>query len=93
MTVCNMAIEAGARAGLIAVDDVTGDYYRGRPYAPKGGDWYMAERLWCNLHSDKDAVFDKVIDLDAAAVKPHRPTAQGTAGENRPAPPHMSRRT
>jgi 3-isopropylmalate/(R)-2-methylmalate dehydratase large subunit len=70
MTVCNMAIEAGARAGLIAVDDVTIDYYRGRPYAPKGGDWYMAERLWRNLHSDKDAVFDKVIDLDAAAIKP-----------------------
>ncbi|MGR9087342.1 MAG: 3-isopropylmalate dehydratase large subunit [Gammaproteobacteria bacterium] len=70
MTVCNMAIEAGARAGLIAVDDVTIDYYRGRPYAPKGGDWFMAERLWQNLHSDPDAVFDKVIDLDAAAIKP-----------------------
>ncbi|MGR9035435.1 MAG: 3-isopropylmalate dehydratase large subunit [Gammaproteobacteria bacterium] len=70
MTVCNMAIEAGARAGLIAVDDVTIDYYRGRPYSPKGEDWYMAERLWQKLHSDKDAVFDKVIDIDAASIKP-----------------------
>jgi 3-isopropylmalate/(R)-2-methylmalate dehydratase large subunit len=70
MTVCNMAIEAGARAGLIAVDDVTIDYYRDRPYAPKGGDWFMAERLWRNLHSDQDAVFDKVVDLDAASIKP-----------------------
>lgn len=70
MTVCNMAIEAGARAGLIGVDDITIDYYRGRPYAPKGNDWFMAERLWQNLHSDKDAVFDKVIDLDAASIKP-----------------------
>ncbi len=70
MTVCNMAIEAGARAGLIAVDEITIDYYRGRPYAPKGGDWHMAERLWRNLHSDKDAVFDKVVDLDAATIKP-----------------------
>lgn len=70
MTVCNMAIEAGARAGLVAVDDVTIDYYKGRPYAPKGSDWFMAERMWQNLHSDKDAVFDKVIDLDAATIKP-----------------------
>ncbi|MDO9103898.1 MAG: 3-isopropylmalate dehydratase large subunit [Methylovulum sp.] len=70
MTVCNMAIEAGARAGLIAVDDVTIDYYRGRPYAPKGSDWFMAERLWQRLHSDDDAVFDKVVQIDAAAIKP-----------------------
>ncbi len=70
MTVCNMAIEAGARAGLVAVDDVTIDYYKGRPYAPKGSDWFMAERMWQNLHSDKDAVFDKVIDLDAASIRP-----------------------
>jgi 3-isopropylmalate/(R)-2-methylmalate dehydratase large subunit len=70
MTVCNMAIEAGARAGLIAVDDTTIDYYRNRPYSPKGGDWFMAERLWRHLHSDKDAVFDKVIELEAASIKP-----------------------
>lgn len=70
MTVCNMAIEAGARAGLCAVDDITIDYYRHRPYAPKGGDWFMAERLWQDLHSDTDAVFDQVIELDAAGIKP-----------------------
>jgi 3-isopropylmalate/(R)-2-methylmalate dehydratase large subunit len=70
MTVCNMAIEAGARAGLVAVDDVTIDYYRGRPYAPKGDDWYMAERIWRNLHSDADAVFDKVFEMDASLIVP-----------------------
>ncbi|MCL7419366.1 MAG: 3-isopropylmalate dehydratase large subunit [Methylobacter sp.] len=70
MTVCNMAIEAGARAGLIAVDEVTVDYYRDRPYSPKGEDWFMAERLWQRLHSDADAVFDKVIEVDATAIKP-----------------------
>jgi 3-isopropylmalate/(R)-2-methylmalate dehydratase large subunit len=70
MTVCNMAIEAGARAGLIAVDEVTIDYYRDRPYSPKGEDWFMAERLWQRLHSDADAVFDKVIEVDATAIKP-----------------------
>ena len=70
MTVCNMAIEAGARAGLIACDDVTIDYYRDRPYSPKGGDWNMAARAWQNLHSDPDAVFDKVVELDAAEIKP-----------------------
>jgi 3-isopropylmalate/(R)-2-methylmalate dehydratase large subunit len=70
MTVCNMAIEAGARAGLIAVDDITIDYYRNRPYSPKGDNWFMAERVWQDLHSDADAVFDKVIELDAASIKP-----------------------
>ncbi len=70
MTVCNMAIEAGARAGLVAVDDVTIDYYRNRPLSPKGDDWFIAERAWQNLHSDKDAVFDKVINIDATKIKP-----------------------
>ncbi|MGZ4957993.1 MAG: 3-isopropylmalate dehydratase large subunit [Methylomonas sp.] len=70
MTVCNMAIEAGARAGLIAVDDVTIDYYQGRPYSPKGDDWNMAVRYWQNLHSDSDAKFDKVVELNAADIKP-----------------------
>ncbi|MBL1263940.1 3-isopropylmalate dehydratase large subunit [Candidatus Methylomicrobium oryzae] len=70
MTVCNMAIEAGARAGLIGVDEVTIDYYRDRPYSPKGNDWFMAERMWQNLHSDPDAKFDKVIDIDAASIRP-----------------------
>jgi len=70
MTVCNMAIEAGARAGIIAVDEITIDYYRDRPYSPKGEHWFMAEREWQKLHSDADAVFDKVVELDAAAIKP-----------------------
>ncbi|MDO8940406.1 MAG: 3-isopropylmalate dehydratase large subunit [Methylicorpusculum sp.] len=70
MTVCNMAIEAGARAGLIGVDDITIDYYRDRPFAPKGSNWFMAERLWRFLHSDADAVFDKVVELDATQIKP-----------------------
>ncbi|WP_347987890.1 3-isopropylmalate dehydratase large subunit [Methylomonas sp. AM2-LC] len=70
MTVCNMAIEAGARAGLIAVDDITVDYYQGRPYAPQGDDWHMAVRYWQKLHSDSDAVFDKVLDVDVSELKP-----------------------
>lgn len=70
MTVCNMAIEAGARAGLVAVDEVTIDYYRNRPLSPKGDDWFMAERMWQQLHSDADAVFDKVVNLDATQIKP-----------------------
>ncbi|MSR16342.1 MAG: 3-isopropylmalate dehydratase large subunit [Methylococcaceae bacterium] len=70
MTVCNMAIEAGARAGLVAVDEITIDYYRNRPLSPKGDDWFMAERVWQNLHSDKDATFDKTINIDATQIKP-----------------------
>ncbi len=70
MTICNMAIEAGARAGLIAVDDVTIEYYRDRPYSPKGGDWHMAVRSWQKLHSDADAVFDKTVEMEAAEIKP-----------------------
>lgn len=70
MTVCNMAIEAGARAGLIAVDDITVDYYRDRPYSPKGEHWFMAEREWQKLHSDEGAVFDKLVELNAADIKP-----------------------
>ncbi len=70
MTVCNMAIEAGARTGLIAVDDVTIDYYRDRPFSPKGEHWFMAERAWQKLHSDADAKFDKVVELEASDIKP-----------------------
>ncbi|MDX1452747.1 MAG: 3-isopropylmalate dehydratase large subunit [Oleiphilaceae bacterium] len=70
MTVCNMAIEAGARAGIIAVDQTTLDYVKGRPYAPKGEMWDRAVEAWSNLHSDDDAVFDKVVELDAASIKP-----------------------
>jgi 3-isopropylmalate/(R)-2-methylmalate dehydratase large subunit len=70
MTVCNMAIEAGARVGLIAVDKTTIDYVEGRPYAPKGEEWDRAVELWRDLKSDDDAQFDEVIELDAASIEP-----------------------
>ena len=70
MTLCNMAIEAGARAGLVAVDDVTIDYVRGRPFAPTGPEWDMAVQYWSTLHSDADAHFDRVVTLDATRLVP-----------------------
>lgn len=70
MTVCNMAIEAGARVGMIAVDSTTIDYVKGRTYAPKGADWDSAVEAWSDLHSDDDAVFDKIVELEAADIKP-----------------------
>lgn len=70
MTVCNMAIEGGARAGLVAVDDKTIAYVKGRPLAPTGAEWDAAEAYWRTLHSDPDAVFDTVVELDAAQILP-----------------------
>ena len=80
MTVCNMAIEAGARAGLVAVDDKTIEYLKGRPMAPGvdpqtgqfvgGVEWEQAVAYWRTLHSDPDAVFDTVVELDAAQILP-----------------------
>ena len=70
MTLCNMAIEGGARAGFVAVDSKTIDYVRGRPYAPGGEDWDKAVAYWETLHSDEGAKFDKVITLDAARIEP-----------------------
>ena len=70
MTLCNMAIEAGARAGLVAVDQTTIDYVKGRPYAPKGDQWEKAVAYWNTLHSDPDAVFDFTVEIDAAGIKP-----------------------
>jgi 3-isopropylmalate/(R)-2-methylmalate dehydratase large subunit len=70
MTVCNMSIEGGARAGLIAPDEKTFEYIKGRPKAPKGDDWDKALAYWKTLHSDADAYFDKVIELDAANLPP-----------------------
>ncbi len=70
MTVCNMAIEAGARAGLVAVDEKTIDYVQGKPHAPKGEDWNSAVSYWDTLHSDKNAVFDKVIEINGDAINP-----------------------
>ena len=70
MTVCNMAIEAGARAGMVAVDDKTIEYVKGRPYAPAKEQWDMAVVAWRNLRSDADARFDAVVELDAAQIQP-----------------------
>jgi 3-isopropylmalate/(R)-2-methylmalate dehydratase large subunit len=70
MTVCNMAIEAGARAGMIAVDQTTIDYVKGRPFSPVGADWEAAVAYWQTLHSDDDAQFDTVVSLDAASIQP-----------------------
>ena len=70
MTVCNMAIEAGARAGLVAVDDTTIDYLRGKPYAPSGDAWDKGVAYWRTLHSDDGAEFDKVVVLDASEIEP-----------------------
>ena len=70
MTVCNMAIEAGARAGFVAVDETTIDYVKGRPYAPRGEQWERAVAAWRTLHSDEGAKFDSVVRIDATAIKP-----------------------
>ncbi|MDX1588634.1 MAG: 3-isopropylmalate dehydratase large subunit [Oleiphilaceae bacterium] len=79
MTVCNMTIEAGARAGMVAVDDTTIDYVRGRPLAPKGEQWDRAVEAWRELKSDPDARFDKVVTLDAAEIEPQ--VSWGTSPE------------
>ncbi|MCJ7871108.1 3-isopropylmalate dehydratase large subunit [Marinovum sp. 2_MG-2023] len=70
MTVCNMAIEGGARAGLIAPDDVTYDYVKGRPHAPKGAQWEAALTWWKTLYSDDDAHWDKVITIKGEDIAP-----------------------
>jgi 3-isopropylmalate/(R)-2-methylmalate dehydratase large subunit len=70
MSVCNMAIEAGARIGMIGVDELTLDYVKGRPFAPKGEQWDQAQAYWRTLHSDDDAVFDTVVEIDAATITP-----------------------
>ena len=70
MTVCNMAIEAGARAGLVAVDDTTINFVKGRPFSPTGVEWDQAIAYWRTLHSDAGAQFDKVVELDAAQIRP-----------------------
>ncbi len=70
MTLCNMAIEAGARAGMVAVDETTINYIHGRPFAPQGELWDRAVAYWRTLHSDPGAVFDKMVNLDAAGIRP-----------------------
>ncbi|KPQ30180.1 MAG: 3-isopropylmalate/(R)-2-methylmalate dehydratase large subunit [Marinobacter excellens HL-55] len=79
MTICNMAIEGGARVGMVGVDDTTIEYVKGRPFSPKGETWYKAVEYWRTLHSDSDAVFDKVVELDGSAIKPQ--VSWGTSPE------------
>ncbi len=79
MTLCNMAIEAGARAGLVAVDERTIEYVRGRPMAPRGEDWNRAVLSWQALYSDEGAQFDRTVDLDVTALAPQ--VSWGTSPE------------
>ena len=70
MTLCNMAIEAGARVGMVAVDDKTLEYVKGRPMTPTGDEWHKAVKYWNTLHSDEGAHFDQVVNIDAKDIKP-----------------------
>src|SRR5690606_14001929 len=70
MTVCNMSIEAGARAGMVAPDDTTFSYLEGRPYSPSGVEWERALDTWRALPSDPDATFDREVTLDVGALQP-----------------------
>jgi 3-isopropylmalate/(R)-2-methylmalate dehydratase large subunit len=79
MTVCNMAIEGGARAGMVAVDDVTLEYIKGRPFAPQGVEWEQAVTYWRTLHSDAGAHFDHVVELRAEEIRPQ--VSWGTSPE------------
>lgn len=71
MTICNMSIEAGARAGMIAPDEITFEYIKGRPHAPKGADWDKAVEYWKSLSTDPDAQFDKEVVIDASTLSPY----------------------
>ena len=79
MTICNMSIEGGARVGLVATDEKTIAYVKGRPFAPKGEQWDLAVENWKDLVSDDDAVFDTVVELDATQIKPQ--VSWGTSPE------------
>jgi len=79
MTLCNMAIEAGARAGIVAVDEKTVEYIKGRPFAPRGEQWDMAVQAWQDLVSDDDAEFEAMVELDAADIVPQ--VSWGTSPE------------
>ena len=70
MTICNMSIEAGARAGLVGVDDTTLGYIKGRPFAPSGEDWDQAANAWRELVSDHDAMFDRIVELEGVDIEP-----------------------
>ncbi len=97
MTVCNMSIEAGARAGMIAPDETTFEYVRGRDHAPTGADWDAAVEAWRELRSDDDAEFDTEVTLDAASLTPFvtwgtNPGQGSPLGEAVPDPESMGRR-
>ena len=79
MTVCNMAIEAGARVGMVAVDEKTIEYFRGKPFAPRGELWDQAVAYWRTLRSDAGAHFDTIVDIDGASIKPQ--VSWGTSPE------------
>lgn len=79
LTVCNMAIEAGARAGMVAVDEITLDYVKGRQFAPRGAHWEMAVAQWKQLRSDENAMFDRIIELDGTQIVPQ--VSWGTSPE------------
>lgn len=79
MTVCNMSIEAGARAGMVAVDEKTIEYVKGRPFSPTDEQWEQAVTYWRTLTSDDDAIFDKVVEIDAADIRPQ--VSWGTSPE------------
>ncbi|HKF70738.1 MAG TPA: 3-isopropylmalate dehydratase large subunit [Stellaceae bacterium] len=80
MTVCNMTIEGGARAGLVAPDETTFEYLKGRPHVPKGAAWEQAVKFWRTLPSDPGASYDKVVEIDAASIVPH--VTWGTSPED-----------
>ena len=95
MTVCNMAIEAGARVGMVAVDDKTLNYVKGRPFAPTGAMWEQAEAYWRTLHSDADAEFDRVVEVHADDIHPQvtwgtSPEMVVSISESVPAPSDFS---
>ena len=71
MTLCNMSIESGARAGMVAPDEVTFAYLQGRRFAPRGDAWDEAVAYWSRLHTDEDAGFDRLVEFDAASLAPH----------------------
>ena len=98
MTICNMSIEAGARAGMVAVDDTTIEYMRGRTYAPRGEEWEQAEQYWRTLVSDEDAEYDQVVVLDAAEIAPQvtwgtSPEMVGPVTDRVPSPDNAANET
>lgn len=95
MTICNMAIEAGARVGMVAVDQTTLDYVKGRPFAPNAEEWEQAVAYWNTLHSDSDALFDQIVELNGADIEPQvtwgtSPEMVLPVGEKVPSPDSFS---